>query len=133
MTTKTRKVRYNGIVWESTGALVKYKMTQCGCVLKVVLTTGKQLQSKIEFRIHDNEDVYSKFITVTKFQAKRWMTKSQTDNLVTFETVFRLRSDKNKSFRDRIEDHKKLNQICADDTRIETAVNAIASRSYCEL
>ena len=107
---------------------------ESGKVLKVV-KTGNKDHSKpvIEFRIHDDDDRYSIFRTVTKYQALRYMSEDQKDNLALFEEAMRLKKRDGISFGRHLDNLKIAERRCQECQWFRGAWESIKSTNYTEL
>ena len=121
-------ITYRGEIYKSVGKLVS-ELVENGSKVHVVCTSGKKVKSKLEYRVDTGEDTW---IQITKFQAKKYLSESQLENIQTFEdciTVIRRASIDNPSFSDRIEAGKELKNM-RENIRTDTAMLTIENGPF---
>ena len=129
---KMIKSGITGKIYNNASIMLSRLLSEGWC-LKVVLARTKQGSSKVEFRIHQTADQYSAFHTVTKYQAIKYLTKSQSDNLKLYEKVKKAYNYSGLSFGRRLDVMRVNSQLRLDDIKFDTMVLAYESRRYTEL
>jgi hypothetical protein len=98
-------------------------------VTVIVIPNKKHNGTTIDYRVFKSKDV---FVSITKYQALKYMTQSQKDNLSLYEEVKRL-MDPKQPIKDRIENNRIIKDRNKNDTRFYTMYDLIKNLRYTEL
>jgi len=113
---KTRKVQYNGNIYNSTGELITSLMSNGG-KLSVIITSDKNYTKSImQYRLYSDERT---FLTITKFQAKKWLSDYQKSEIAIYDEVKDLLKKEGLAFGRQLDNRKTLAELCEKDTKYE--------------
>lgn len=108
---KSKPVRYNGQVYESIAKLISEALSNGGKISIVIRADKAYTKSVLEYRLYSDETT---FISLTKYQAKRWLSSFQLEMEQKYNKVKDLLY-KYHNFGDRIDKNKILVKLCENE------------------
>ena len=110
----TKKIQYNGKIYNSTGDLIK-SLVNKGGIIRIVITSDKNFTRSIkQYRLYSSNDC---FITITKYQAKKYLNNYQIENEAIYEKVKILLNRDKICFGRVIDNLKELKKLENKDNR----------------